>query len=215
MKIMLRAGSSGQVQHWLMRGLLDGGATSASQVLAPPGQDFDARIIRLCQQYDQLPLLVELATTDEDDAIETAIRLRKLGSNLVVQLPIVGPDGGDLLHIVHRLTSERVPVGVTLCMSVGQVILAWKAGASLVSMMWNDILDDGGDPIRVAAGCTQWAANRVNGQQLIVDSVRSVGDVYDVLRSGADAMILDDQVLRRMSQQRAAAVAAQAFGERL
>ncbi len=64
--------------------------------------------------------------------LEEVRRLRKYGKNVVVKCPLT-PEG---LKACKILTSEGIPVNITLCFSVNQAILAAKAGAKYVSHLW-------------------------------------------------------------------------------
>lgn len=180
MKFFLRTDDAGAVTRWLERGVLDG--------IVTPGPA--AAHLRL---PDAGPAPVHIIEVDGPDADVSAVQARR--TSRVVDVPMLDETSQDNLRAVNAWSRSGLTVSVSGCMAVGQVLLAWRAGATFARLRWSDIVEDGGDPIRIAANCTQWGGLRGPGQLLLLDCVRTVGDYYDALRTSADGVIVSDDLL--------------------
>lgn len=197
MDFLLHACDLDTVRHWLARGAVAGGVVTAREAPAGFGVDTDT-LARLAELYAPRPLMVDMpvGALDTTTLPEDVRKVCGVSDSAVVRLPLLNATGEDLLEIVHGLASAGQPVGVSGCTSVGQVMLAWKAGAGQAGVAWGRILDAGGDPLRVVAGCVQWGGLRNVDQCIVVEDVRQVGDIYEALRSGAEAVIVAPELLR-------------------
>ena len=70
---------------------------------------------------------LEVVSTDFSGMIEEGKRLRQYGDNVVVKVPMT-PDG---LKACKSLSSEGIPVNVTLVFSPNQALLAAKSGVNM------------------------------------------------------------------------------------
>ena len=116
-------------------------------------------------------------------------------------MPFRDTKGNHNLDIISELGTKKIPVNCTAMLSLSQVILASKAGAKYVSLFAGRIDDEGGDYKEVVKDCTQYLDNTFfdKGCELIVGSVRTVGNVLDCIKSGAHIITITPSILDKMA----------------
>ena len=121
MKIFLDTANVESIRKFNDMGLLDGITTNPTLLSKEKGdpQKTMEEIVRIVRGDVSL----EVVSTDYDGMIDEGHRLRKYGKNVVVKCPMT-PDG---LKACKALTSEGIPVNVTLVFSANQAILAAKS----------------------------------------------------------------------------------------
>jgi transaldolase len=105
------------------------------------------------------------------------------------------PDG---LKACKSLSSEGIPVNVTLIFSPNQALLAAKAGAKYVSPFIGRLDDIGQDGMKLIEEIKEIFSNYDFGTQILVASVRHPVHVVDAAKIGADVVTLPPGVLDKM-----------------
>ncbi|HHL71316.1 MAG TPA: fructose-6-phosphate aldolase [Bacteroidetes bacterium] len=127
MKIYLDTANIDEIKSVAAMGLLDGVTTNPSLVSKEKGKFVD--IMRsICEVVDG-PVNAEVIALEADKMISEGRELAKIHENIVVKIPMT-PDG---LVATKALSSDDIPVNITLIFSPSQALLAAKAGASYVS----------------------------------------------------------------------------------
>jgi len=191
MKIFLDTANLAAIKMYNDMGLVDGITTNPS-LLAKEGGDPQKtmeEIVRVVKGDVSL----EVLSTEMPGMLEEGRRLRKYGNNVVVKCPLT-PEG---LKACKMLTSEGIPVNVTLCFSVNQAILAAKAGAKYVSPFIGRLDDNGQDGINLIREIHQVFQNYKFSTQLLVASVRHPIHVVEAAKIGAEVVTLPPDVLAR------------------
>jgi len=192
MKIFLDTANVAAIKMYNDMGLVDGITTNPS-LLAKEGGDPQKtmeEIVRIVKGDVSL----EVLSTEMSGMLEEGRRLRKYGNNVVVKCPLT-PEG---LKACKILTSEGIPVNVTLCFSVNQAILAAKAGAKYVSPFIGRLDDNGQDGINLIREIHQVFQNYKFSTQLLVASVRHPIHVVEAAKIGAEVVTLPPDVLGKM-----------------
>jgi len=192
MKIFLDTANLAAIKMYNDMGLVDGITTNPS-LLAKEGGDPQKtmeEIVRIVKGDVSL----EVLSTEMSGMLEEGRRLRKYGNNVVVKCPLT-PEG---LKACKMLTSEGIPVNVTLCFSVNQAILAAKAGAKYVSPFIGRLDDNGQDGINLIREIHQVFQNYKFSTQLLVASVRHPIHVVEAAKIGAEVVTLPPGVLGKM-----------------
>jgi transaldolase len=107
--------------------------------------------VRLLQDYEHVPLSVELTTTDPDAMFREADALLADFHETYPELVIKVPIGWRELQVISSIRRMGGKVNVTACMSYSQAIMAANAGAEYVSLFWNRIKDGLDVPRRVVS----------------------------------------------------------------
>ena len=139
---------------------------------------------------------LEVVSTEYSGMIEEGKRLREYGDNVVVKVPMT-PDG---LKACKSLSSEGIPVNVTLIFSPNQALLAAKSGAKYVSPFIGRLDDIGQDGMHIIKEIKEIFSNYDFGTKILVASIRHPIHVVDAAKIGADVVTLPPAVLEKMIQ---------------
>jgi len=173
--------------------------TNPSIMLKDGVYDVEAGIKKIARLIDPLPISVEVTTNDSKEMIEQARRLAALGHNIVVKIPVENEFGVPCYGLIGQLEKSGVTVNATAIMSFGQIILAAKAGASYVSLFAGRVADEGGNSPEVIVESVEWLEHWEYKSQLIVGSIRSVGDILNAATAGAHIITIPPQYLSKMA----------------
>lgn len=192
MKIFLDTANIAAIKMYNDMGLVDGITTNPSLMAKEGGDPQKAmeEIVRIIKGDVSL----EVLSVETNGMLEEGRRLRKYGNNVVVKCPLT-PDG---LKACKILTSENIPVNVTLCFSVNQALLAAKAGAKYVSPFIGRLDDNGQDGMNLIREIREVFDNYNFGTQILVASVRHPMHVVESAKIGADVVTLPPDVLGKM-----------------
>jgi transaldolase len=139
MKIFLDTANLESIRKFNDMGLLDGITTNPS-LMSKEGGD-PKKVMEEITKIIKGDVSLEVISTEYSGMIEEGKRLRQYGKNVVVKVPMT-PDG---LKACKHLTSEGIPVNVTLIFSPNQALLAAKSGAKYVSPFIGRLDDIGKD----------------------------------------------------------------------
>lgn len=192
MKIFLDTANLASIKTYNDMGLVDGITTNPSLLSKEGGdpQKTMEEIVRIVKGDVSL----EVVSTETSAMVEEGKRLRKYGSNVVVKCPLTA----EGLKACKILTSEGIPVNVTLCFSVNQAILSAKAGAKYVSPFIGRLDDNGQDGISLIREIRTVFQNYKFDTQILVASVRHPMHVVEATKIGADVVTLPPDVLGKM-----------------
>jgi transaldolase len=137
---------------------------------------------------------LEVVSTEYSGMMEEGKRLREYGNNVVVKVPMT-PDG---LKACKSLSSEGIPVNVTLIFSSNQALLAAKSGAKYVSPFIGRLDDIGQDGMHLIKEIKEIFSHYDFGTQILVASIRHPLHVIDAAKIGADVVTLPPAVLDKM-----------------
>ena len=199
MKIYIDSANLKEIEKWLNYGVIDGVTTNPSIMLKDGVYDVEAGIKKIARLIDPLPISVEVTTNDSKEMIEQARRLAALGHNIVVKIPVENEFGVPCYGLIGQLEKSGVTVNATAIMSFGQIILAAKAGASYVSLFAGRVADEGGNSPEVIVESVEWLEHWEYKSQLIVGSIRSVGDILNAAAAGAHIITVPPQYLSKMA----------------
>jgi transaldolase len=192
MKIFLDTANISAIKMYNDMGLVDGITTNPS-LMAKEGGD-PQKVMEEIVKIIKGDVSLEVLSMETNGMLEEGRRLRKYGNNVVIKCPLT-PDG---LKACKILTSEGIPVNVTLCFSVNQAILAAKAGAKYVSPFIGRLDDNGQDGMNLIREIHQVFQNYKFSTQILVASIRHPMHVVEASKIGADVVTLPPDVLGKM-----------------
>lgn len=187
MKIFLDSSKIEEAKRWMP--VIDGATTNPS-ILLKDGSD----IYEFAKIIDPKPVSIEACGDFQYDAR----KYHKEIPNAVVKVPLLAPDGSDNIWIIKTLSEEGIPINCTALMSLSQVILATKAGARYVSLFAGRVEDEGGDSPSMIADCVDFLEGEGTETELIVGSIRTIGNVLDAVRAGAHIVTIPPPILEKM-----------------
>ncbi len=194
MKIFLDTANLESIKKFNDMGLLDGITTNPSLMSKEGGNPKDA--MEEITKIIKGDVSLEVVSTDYSGMIEEGKRLREYGDNVVVKVPMT-PDG---LKACKTLSSQGIPVNVTLIFSANQALLAAKSGAKYVSPFIGRLDDVGQDGMKLISDIKKIFKNYEDSidTQILVASVRHPVHVVDAAKIGADVVTLPPAVLDKM-----------------
>ncbi|MBC8516707.1 MAG: fructose-6-phosphate aldolase [Nitrosopumilus sp.] len=193
MKIFLDTANLESIRKFNDMGLLDGITTNPSLMSKEGGNPKDA--MEEITKIIKGDVSLEVVSTEYSGMMEEGKRLRQYGKNVVVKVPMT-PDG---LKACKSLSSEGIPVNVTLIFSANQALLAAKSGAKYVSPFIGRLDDVGQDGMKLIEDIKEIFENYPDFKtQILVASIRHPVHVVDAAKIGADVVTLPPAVLDKM-----------------
>lgn len=196
MKIFLDTANLDSIRKFNDMGLLDGITTNPSLLSKEGGNPKDG--MEEITKIIKGDVSLEVVSTEYSGMIEEGKRLREYGNNVVVKVPMT-PDG---LKACKSLSSEGIPVNVTLVFSPNQALLAAKSGAKYVSPFIGRLDDIGQDGMNLIKEIKKIFENYKDDfkTQILVASIRHPMHVVEAAKIGADVVTLPPAVLDKMLQ---------------
>ena len=196
MKIFLDTANLESIRKFNDMGLLDGITTNPS-LMSKEGGD-PKKVMEEITKIIKGDVSLEVISTEYSGMIEEGKRLRQYGKNVVVKVPMTS----DGLKACKQLTSEDIPVNVTLIFSPNQALLAAKSGAKYVSPFIGRLDDIGKDGMNLIRDIKKIFDNYQDNfkTQILVASIRHPIHVIDAAKIGAHVVTLPPAVLDKMLQ---------------
>lgn len=192
MKIFLDTANLESIRRFNDMGLLDGITTNPS-LLAKEGGDPRSYMEEIAKIIKG-DVSLEVVSTDYEGMLSEGRKLREYGQNVVVKVPMT-PDG---LRACKTLSSEGIPVNVTLVFSPNQAVLAAKSGARYVSPFIGRLDDIGHTGMDLIDEIREIFSNYDFKTEILVASVRHPQHVVDAGKIGAEVVTLPPAVLDKM-----------------
>ena len=199
MEIFVDSASIREIEKWLEMGVIDGVTTNPSIMLKDGVYDAEAGAKEIAALVYPRPVSVEVTTNDLDEMIIQAQRFASWAPNVVVKIPQITQDGIPCYGVINQLENGGIKVNATVALSLGQVMLAAKAGATYISIFAGRVTDEGGNASEVIKNSVVWLERWKYKSKIIVGSIRSVGDVLSAAIAGADIITIPPEFLTRMA----------------
>jgi transaldolase len=199
MEIFIDSASTKEIQKWLGLGVIDGVTTNPSIMLKDKVYDAERGAKEIAALVHPLPLSVEVTTNDIDEMYLQAQTFASWAPNIVIKIPHINQDGVPCYGVIKQLEGQGIRVNATAALSIGQVILAAKAGATYISVFAGRVTDEGGNATEVIRNSANWLEHWNYKSKLVVGSIRSVGDVLSAVLAGAHVVTIPPQFLEKMA----------------
>ena len=199
MEIFIDSANITEIEKWLNMGVIDGVTTNPSIMLKDKVYDMERGAKEIATLVNPRPVSAEVTTNDLNDMITQARKLAAWAPNIVVKIPQETQDGVPCYGVMHQLESEGIKVNATIALSLGQVILAAKAGATYISIFAGRVSDEGGNAFEVISSSVDWLEHWDFKSKIIVGSIRSVADVLQAAMAGAHVITIPPEYLTRMA----------------
>jgi len=199
MEIFIDSADMAEIKKWVGMGIADGVTTNPSIMLKDGVPDMEKGAREIATLINPLPLSVEVTTNDLKEMITQAKEFASWASNIVIKIPQETQDGVPCYGVMHQLESDGIKVNATVALSLGQVILAAKAGATYISIFAGRIGDEGGNATEVIMNSVDWLEHWQFKSKIIVGSIRSVADILQAAMAGAHIITIPPQFLPKMA----------------
>lgn len=192
MQLFLDSTDAELIRHLAGTGLVDGVTTNPT-LIAKAGRPMTDVIAEICEAV-RGPVSAEVAAVEARAMIVEGRRLAALAKNVVVKLPLTR----DGLIACAALAAEGLSTNVTLCFSVGQALLAAKAGATYVSPFIGRLDDYGFDGSSLIGEIRTVYDNYAFETKILAASARNVAHVKAAALAGADCATLPAPVFTEL-----------------
>lgn len=195
--IFLDSGNLDAVREWRSWGIVEGVTTNPTILRKQGVVDVEKHLVALTEAAGGHPVAIEVLVTDLETTLADALRLHSLAPNIVVKVPVVAAAGRPALDVVRRLSDAGITVNATACFTVGQMVLAARAGAAYTTVFWSRIWEEGGDAVDVVASARALFDRHGQDTKILVGSMRRTDDITRSLLAGADVVTVPPALLTR------------------
>lgn len=199
MEIFIDSASINEIEKWLEMGVIDGVTTNPSIMVKDGVFDAKAGAREIAALVDSKPLSVEVTTNDLDEMFSQAQEFASWAPNIVIKIPQTNQDGIPCYGVIRQLENEGIKVNATVAMSMGQVMLAAKAGATYISIFAGRVADEGGNAPEVIRNSVEWLERWQYKSKIIVGSIRGAIDIQQAAIAGAHIITIPPQFLTKMA----------------
>ena len=173
------------------------GVTTNPSLIAKEGRDFNEVIKEITTIVDgPISGEVKATTVDAEGMIAEGREIAKIHPNMVVKIPMTV----EGLKATKVLSSEGIPVNVTLIFSANQAILAANAGAAYVSPFLGRLDDIHTPGIDLIRNISEIFDIYGYDTEIIAASVRNPIHVTDCALAGADIATVPYKVIEQMTK---------------
>ena len=173
------------------------GVTTNPSLIAKEGRDFNEVIKEITTIVDgPISGEVKATTVDAEGMIAEGREIAKIHPNMVVKIPMTV----EGLKATKVLSSEGIPVNVTLIFSANQAILAANAGAAYVSPFLGRLDDINTPGIDLIRNISEIFDIYGYDTEIIAASVRNPIHVTDCALAGADIATVPYKVIEQMTK---------------
>tara|TARA_B100001173_G_scaffold110583_1_gene95856 strand:- start:554 stop:1207 length:654 start_codon:yes stop_codon:yes gene_type:complete len=186
MKFFIDTANLDQIKEAQSLGILDGVTTNPS-LMAKEGISGEKNIlnhyVNICNLVSG-DVSAEVISVDFDGIIREGERLASLHSQIVVKVPMIEEGVKALRHF----SDKGIKTNCTLIFSVGQALLAAKAGASYVSPFIGRLDDISTDGLNLITEIRDVYDNYAYETEILAASIRHTMHIINCAKIGADVM---------------------------
>ena len=186
MKFFIDTANLDQIKEAQELGVLDGVTTNPS-LMAKEGITGKKNIldhyVKICDIVDG-DVSAEVISTDYDGIVKEGEALSELHEQIVVKVPMII----DGVKAIRYFSDKSIKTNCTLIFSVGQALIAAKAGATYVSPFIGRLDDVSTDGLNLISEIVTVYDNYGFDTQILAASVRHTMHIIDCAKIGADVM---------------------------
>lgn len=195
MRIFLDTANLEEIRTGVAWGVVHGVTTNPTLVAKEGHKDFHGFIKELAGIVEG-PVNAEVVATDATGMMAEGRALARLAKNVVVKVPMTT----EGLKATKALSSEGMPINVTLVFSPNQALLAALAGASYVSPFLGRLDDAGHDGMQVVRDAVEIFTVHGLDTAVLAASIRHPVHVTEAAMAGADIATMPFKVLEQMTR---------------
>ena len=192
MELFIDTAEIEEIKSLNVTGLIDGVTTNPS-LIAKSGRNILETIEEICNEVSG-PVSAEVTATDFDNMLLEGRKLSSIAQNVTIKVPLTF----DGLRACKVFSDDGIMVNVTLCFSSAQALLAAKAGASFISPFIGRLDDIGSNGLNLISEITEIYSIYDFDTKVLAASIRSVQDIIDSAKMGADVATIPPKFLKAM-----------------
>lgn len=185
MKFFLDTANLQQIKDGVELGIIDGVTTNPSLMAKENISGNDAinkHYVEICNIVGDGDVSAEVLSTTYAEMIEEGQKLAALHENIVVKVPCTE----EGIKAIKWFADNDIRTNCTLIFSVGQALLAAKAGASYVSPFVGRLDDISSDGIQLVNDIVDIYETYGFSCQVLAASIRHTQHIIQCLAAGAD-----------------------------
>lgn len=186
MKFFIDTANLSQIEEAQDLGILDGVTTNPS-LMAKEGITGKQNILNHYRKICEIvtgDVSAEVIATDFKKMIEEGEELASLNPQIVVKLPMTA----DGIKACNYFSNKGIQTNVTLVFSVGQALLAAKAGATYVSPFIGRLDDISTNGLNLITEIRQVYDNYMFETEVLAASIRHTMHIVDCAKASADVI---------------------------
>ncbi len=186
MKFFIDTANLNDIKEANELGILDGVTTNPS-LMAKEGITGSENILNHYRKICEIvsgDVSAEVISTDFEGMIKEAEELVKIAPNIVVKIPMIQ----DGIKAIKYLSNKGIKTNCTLVFSVGQALLAAKAGATYVSPFIGRLDDVSTDGLQLISDIRLVFDNYGYTTKILAASIRHTMHIIDCAKIGADVV---------------------------
>lgn len=184
MKFFIDTANLAEIKEAYDLGVLDGVTTNPS-LMAKEGISGKNNILKhyvdICNIVDG-DVSAEVIATDFEGMIKEGQELADLHENIVVKVPMIA----EGVKAIKYFSNQGISTNCTLVFSVGQALIAAKAGASYVSPFLGRLDDISTDSLQLISDMRLVYDNYMFETEILAASVRHPMHIVECAKIGAD-----------------------------
>ena len=184
MKFFIDTANLEQIKEAQDLGVLDGVTTNPS-LMAKEGIGGEENILKhykdICDIVDG-DVSAEVISTDYEGMIAEGEKLASLHPQIVVKVPVIK----EGIKAIKYFSSKGIKTNCTLVFSVGQALLAAKAGATYVSPFIGRLDDNSTDGVQLIEQIVDMFEMYDFETQVLAASIRNTMHIIKCVEAGAD-----------------------------
>jgi transaldolase len=196
MKFFIDTANLDQIKEAQSLGILDGVTTNPS-LMAKEGISGEKNILN---HYVDICSIVtgdvsaEVISVDFDGIVKEGEKLASLHSQIVVKVPMIE----EGVKALRYFSDKGIKTNCTLIFSVGQALLAAKAGATYVSPFIGRLDDISTDGLNLISEIRDIYDNYAYETEILAASIRHTMHIINCAKIGADVMTGPLSVIKRL-----------------
>lgn len=193
MRLFLDTGDVEEVKKAADWGVIDGVTTNPT-LIAQSGKGFRETVLNICELVPGGAISAEVVATNYDAMLKEALEISSWHSQIVVKVPLIE----DGIRLTRTLSDKGIRTNVTLVFSVGQALMAAKAGATYISNFVGRVDDLAGDGMSAVAATVEMVEDYSFSSQVLVASIRHPQHVADALAARAHVSTMPFKVMAQL-----------------
>jgi len=193
MKLFVDTGDIEEVRKAAEWGILDGVTTNPT-LIAKSGKGFKETVLKICELVPDGDISAEVVATDYDTMLKEALEISSWHPQIVVKVPLIDPG----IRLVKTLSDKGIKTNVTLVFTVGQALLAAKAGATYISNFVGRVDDLATDGMQGVVDTVNMVDTYGFSSQVLVASVRHPLHVLQAVQAGAHVSTMPLKIIEAL-----------------
>jgi len=188
------AGDPVDLKEWMDRGAA--GIVTNTIVLNDMVKKY-GQIKEVVQRYldiTEKPVVVEVDGNSTEELIDVSHTFTQMSDQIIIKIPCTA----NGLGAFRVLAEEGVETYCTTVFSLPQAAAVAQAGVTHILPFCEPVKQMGGDPTQLVRECVQMFAGWENRPYITAALVRSVDVAYQVLKNGADGIIIFWPIFKEM-----------------